>query len=275
MRSVNEDGFGKKKREWNRRDAIKDYRERWAEYANQALERAGHTERIDHRSLKEQGVEREPQIHLGAKVLEMEARGVRTRVGDESRRISKVNRDIERRGAQHEKLQVEIEAEQVTSEPYVLPELVFPSESKIEAAQLTHTSSDESFSVEDSQQSDESLVPIIDLDLVRRLGEVPVRHREEVFSESLPTIEELAAAIEKVPATTDTPPVTAEEVSTKIDELLAQLEEIQRPTDGQVRQTQLEEERTTAPSAEKKTKSIGCQERTRRRQKKQARGMEP
>ncbi|EDX82378.1 MobA/MobL family [Synechococcus sp. PCC 7335] len=112
MRSVDEDGFGKKKREWNRRDAVKDYREHWAEYANRALERAGHEARIDHRSLKEQGIEREPQIHLGAQVLEMEARGVRTRVGDESRRISKVNRDIARRQKACEKVQADIKDEQ-------------------------------------------------------------------------------------------------------------------------------------------------------------------
>ena len=62
--------------------------------------------------MKEQGVEREPQIHLGAKVTEMEARGVQTRVGDESRRISAVNCDIERQEAQREKLQAEIAVEQ-------------------------------------------------------------------------------------------------------------------------------------------------------------------
>ena len=111
MRSVDEDGFGKKKREWNRRDAVKDYREHWAEYANRALERAGHDERIDHRSLKEQGVEREPQIHLGAQVMEMEAKGIRTRVGDESRRISKVNRDIARRQESREKVRADIKDE--------------------------------------------------------------------------------------------------------------------------------------------------------------------
>ena len=112
MRSVDEEGFGKKQRQWNKRDAVKDYRARWAEYANRALERAGHDIRIDHRSLKEQGIEREPQIHLGAKVMEMEARGVRTRVGDESRRIGEVNRDIERRQQAREKVQADIKAEQ-------------------------------------------------------------------------------------------------------------------------------------------------------------------
>lgn len=112
MRPVNEKGFGKKERKWNKRDAVREYRADWADYANRALERAGHEARIDHRSLKEQGLEREPQIHLGAQVMEMEARGMQTRVGDESRRISKVNRDIARREAQREKVQAEIAAEQ-------------------------------------------------------------------------------------------------------------------------------------------------------------------
>ena len=112
MRSVDEEGFGKKQRQWNKRDAVKDYRARWAEYANRALERAGHDIRIDHRSLKEQGIEREPQIHLGAKVMELEARGVRTRVGDESRRIGEVNRDIEHRQQARDKVQADIKAEQ-------------------------------------------------------------------------------------------------------------------------------------------------------------------
>jgi hypothetical protein len=117
MRDVDEDGFGKKRRDWNKRAEIERHRRAWAESVNKALEQAGYDERIDHRSLKEQGIDREPQIHLGAKVLEMEARGIQTRVGDESRRISKVNRDLERQAAKLEKLSVEIAAEAVTVQP--------------------------------------------------------------------------------------------------------------------------------------------------------------
>ena len=58
MRSVDEDGFGKKRRDWNRRQVLERQRKAWEEYANRALERAGFNERIDHRSLKEQGIER-------------------------------------------------------------------------------------------------------------------------------------------------------------------------------------------------------------------------
>lgn len=47
----------------------------WAAQANQALEQAGALERIDHRSLAAQGLDREPGVHLGPTVHAMELRG--------------------------------------------------------------------------------------------------------------------------------------------------------------------------------------------------------
>src|SRR5664280_701449 len=41
-------------------------RERWAEVQNKHLEKHGHNERVDHRSLKDQGIDREPEKHFGA-----------------------------------------------------------------------------------------------------------------------------------------------------------------------------------------------------------------
>jgi hypothetical protein len=41
-------------------------RERWATLQNAHLEKHGHNERVDHRSLKDQGIDREPEKHLGA-----------------------------------------------------------------------------------------------------------------------------------------------------------------------------------------------------------------
>jgi hypothetical protein len=41
-------------------------RERWAELQNKHLEKHGHNDRVDHRSLKDQGIDREPEKHLGA-----------------------------------------------------------------------------------------------------------------------------------------------------------------------------------------------------------------
>jgi hypothetical protein len=42
------------------------FREGWEEEVNRALEREGIDERVDRRSLKDQGVDREPQLHVGA-----------------------------------------------------------------------------------------------------------------------------------------------------------------------------------------------------------------
>lgn len=40
-------------------------RQSWAEIQNEHLARYGHAARVDHRSLKEQGIDREPEFHLG------------------------------------------------------------------------------------------------------------------------------------------------------------------------------------------------------------------
>ena len=125
MRSVDENGFGKKQRQWNHKSEIERHRKAWAAHANAALEKAGHRDRIDHRSLKAQGSEREPQIHLGAKVMEMEARGIQTRVGDESRRISQENRELARQQAKYRQLQRQIEAEKAAALGAPEPEMPF------------------------------------------------------------------------------------------------------------------------------------------------------
>lgn len=62
-------------------------REHWERLANQALERAGRSDRIDHRSLAEQGLKRKPSIHLGPTVTVMERRGLQTDRGDHNRQV--------------------------------------------------------------------------------------------------------------------------------------------------------------------------------------------
>lgn len=61
MRELTGEGFGKKDRRWNAPDLLIGWREAWARDANTALERAGHLERIDHRSLDVQRAEAEQQ----------------------------------------------------------------------------------------------------------------------------------------------------------------------------------------------------------------------
>jgi hypothetical protein len=84
MREIGPEGFGKKNRDWNEHALATEYRQAWAEKANNALERFGHASRIDHRSLIEQGItDREPTQHQGPTAAAMEKRGVipdRTRI---------------------------------------------------------------------------------------------------------------------------------------------------------------------------------------------------
>lgn len=65
-------GFGKKNRDWNRRELLQEWRSAWADHANRALEAAGRFERIDHRSLEAQGIDRLPQIHHGNQPIRIE-----------------------------------------------------------------------------------------------------------------------------------------------------------------------------------------------------------
>jgi hypothetical protein len=79
MRTLGPDGFAAKKdRALNGKAQLADWRRQWANLANRHLERHGHKERIDHRSLKEQGAEREPTTHLGYAANEMAQRGAQS-----------------------------------------------------------------------------------------------------------------------------------------------------------------------------------------------------
>ncbi|MEP5807580.1 MAG: MobQ family relaxase, partial [Roseobacter sp.] len=62
MRELTGGGFGKKDRSWNAPDLLMGWREAWARDANTALERAGWSERIDHRCLDVQRAEAEQQV---------------------------------------------------------------------------------------------------------------------------------------------------------------------------------------------------------------------
>ena len=78
--------------DWNDKVKAEQWRQAWADYANRALERGGHTERIDHRSYERQGVERIPTVHMGVAATRMERRGVRTEKGDVNREVAAQNR---------------------------------------------------------------------------------------------------------------------------------------------------------------------------------------
>lgn len=66
LREVSQEGFGLKKREWNDKNMLLYWREKWSEYANQQLFKHGHDIKIDHRTLEEQGIDLEPQHKIGS-----------------------------------------------------------------------------------------------------------------------------------------------------------------------------------------------------------------
>ena len=77
MRTIDGDKFSAKKpREWNDKDLLLHWRESWCKAENAALEKAGRPERVDHRSLKDQGIDRIPEPKIGQEAVGMKERGV-------------------------------------------------------------------------------------------------------------------------------------------------------------------------------------------------------
>jgi ATP-dependent exoDNAse (exonuclease V) alpha subunit len=77
MRKIDGDKFSAKKpREWNDKTLLVHQRESWANAVNEALEKAGRPERVDHRSLKNQGIDRLPEPKIGVSATAMKRKGV-------------------------------------------------------------------------------------------------------------------------------------------------------------------------------------------------------
>jgi ATP-dependent exoDNAse (exonuclease V) alpha subunit len=81
MREVDQNGFGKKVRDWNDKEVLIHWREAWEQHCNTALEAAHLETRVDCRSLADQGIDREPQPKIGIEATAMERRGLETRRG--------------------------------------------------------------------------------------------------------------------------------------------------------------------------------------------------
>jgi Ti-type conjugative transfer relaxase TraA len=94
MRRVSEKGFGLKERSWNERSKLMDWRQGWEEVTNEHLARAGLAVRIDHRSLKAQGLILEPGRKIGVGLERQKALGLPDRIADrvtEQREIAREN----------------------------------------------------------------------------------------------------------------------------------------------------------------------------------------
>jgi MobA/MobL family len=86
LREAEPDGFGKRicnsQSFESNAHQVEQWREKWEQTVNRHLERHGLEERIDRRTLEEQGIDREPTTHRGPTVDAMERRGIETERGE-------------------------------------------------------------------------------------------------------------------------------------------------------------------------------------------------
>lgn len=83
---------------WDEKEKLLEWRENWAKEVNQVFQNKGIVEQIDHRSYKEQGSEKIPQIHMGHEATAMERRGIKTYKGNINRSIVEQNETIKKLG---------------------------------------------------------------------------------------------------------------------------------------------------------------------------------
>lgn len=88
-RQVGPEGLGLKGREWDSPQAVREFRSAWEQVQNRHLERALGVEfkPVSAKSLREQGIDREPTVHLGPRATDMERRGLRSERGDVNREV--------------------------------------------------------------------------------------------------------------------------------------------------------------------------------------------
>jgi MobA/MobL family len=111
--------FGLKNTGWNSKDLLLIHRKSWEEITNKYLANYGSDLKIDCRSLKEQGSEFIPQIHVGVHAMAMHRKGKQTDRRDEFDRIQAANNDIRtqlERAYQKESTEPELEVKQELTE---------------------------------------------------------------------------------------------------------------------------------------------------------------
>ena len=91
MRDVGPEGFGKKNRDWNSTELLKEWREAWSAHVNERMAELGLEGRIDHRSYEAQGIELEPQHKIGPMGKRHELEGETHRRADDHLRIAREN----------------------------------------------------------------------------------------------------------------------------------------------------------------------------------------
>ena len=86
-RAITPEGFTEKRRDWNSKEVLSDWRENWATVQNHHLTRAlgARAPQVTHQSYAEQGIDKVPGHHLGPGAMAMERRRERSERGDLNR----------------------------------------------------------------------------------------------------------------------------------------------------------------------------------------------
>jgi len=156
MRDIDADGFGAKNRDWNSKDQLAEWRQGWEQKTNQHLELAGHDERIDHRSLRDQGIERKPTIHLGVHASAMEKRGIETFKGSMNRETIRINQLLEKASAEIQRLKAGVQ--KVVKDPKVLRDAVLEQVAK-HGSPLKTQAEKQQRQIEQKQKAEKKLEP--------------------------------------------------------------------------------------------------------------------
>lgn len=83
-----------KNTDWSDTGTLEVWRENWAKKINEAFEKNGISEKVDHRSYIDMGLDLLPQVHEGPVVRAMEKKGTKTEKGEWNRFVKAVNHAI-------------------------------------------------------------------------------------------------------------------------------------------------------------------------------------
>jgi ATP-dependent exoDNAse (exonuclease V) alpha subunit len=108
-RAMTPDGFAEKRREWNSREVLSNWRENWAAIQNRHLTQAlgQKAPQVTHQSYAEQGLDKVPGHHLGPGATAMERRRERSERGDLHRASRAANERLKEIRARQDALQRE------------------------------------------------------------------------------------------------------------------------------------------------------------------------
>lgn len=81
--------------DWDNKENLEKWREEWSNHINKSLERNKISEKVDHRSYIEQGIDKIATKHEGYVVRKMESKGKETEIGTYNKQVKEQNKMLE------------------------------------------------------------------------------------------------------------------------------------------------------------------------------------